>query len=463
MNQIAAFPSPAAPPNAAGAVAHAGHAAAPDEGFASVLAQLQALIGNPGASAATIDGALAQFQTLLGTTAIESDPTLGANPSVQTNGTADTPVELKNLFDLLGLIASPTTGEMPGAGAADATTASPNTTLAAQLAAVQLALQNVQAQPNAQAPSGEKAPSVNIVSEQSVAAAAVPIAQFGLRGTLAQSAQQPNEPAGKNQAPAPQATTAAAVAAALTTIQGKQDANGPQPQNITKASAAPKRATNAPGTETAAPAQQQAQSPKAPDSAAGSTAPAVGTESSTTQHAPADKPAATNTQPAQTPAGAPAAVLANATSAQQFNVTVAATPQAVPLEALAVHIARKFEGGSSQFEIRLHPAELGQLDISLSVADDGRVQAVLRAERPETLDMLQRDARALEQQLRQAGLDVGSNALSFSLSKGNDGRQAPFTGWPAFADANDIAGTAKEEVASKYVAVRVRDGIDIRV
>jgi flagellar hook-length control protein FliK len=154
----------------------------------------------------------------------------------------------------------------------------------------------------------------------------------------------------------------------------------------------------------------------------------------------------------------------NVVDAQQTTATVITTPQAaVPLDALAVHIARKFEAGASQFEIRLHPAELGQLDISLSVADDGRVQAVLRAERPETLDILQRDARALEQQLRQAGLEVGSNSLSFSLSSGNGQRQAPFAGWPAFADAQDAAEQAKKEAASTYIAVRQRDGVDIRV
>jgi flagellar hook-length control protein FliK len=136
----------------------------------------------------------------------------------------------------------------------------------------------------------------------------------------------------------------------------------------------------------------------------------------------------------------------------------------VPLEALAVRIARRFEAGLSQFEISLHPADLGKVDISLSVGDDGHVHAMMRAERPETLDLLQRDARSLEQQLRQAGLEVGSNALSFSLSGGNgQQRQAPFAGWPAFADAQDAAGAAKQDAAKAYIAVRNPDGRDIRV
>ena len=66
--------------------------------------------------------------------------------------------------------------------------------------------------------------------------------------------------------------------------------------------------------------------------------------------------------------------------------------------------------------------------------------------------------------MRQAGLDVGSNSLSFSLSQGNgQQRHQPFVGWPAFADAQAAAGAAKEQALTAYVTVRERDGVDIRV
>jgi flagellar hook-length control protein FliK len=142
----------------------------------------------------------------------------------------------------------------------------------------------------------------------------------------------------------------------------------------------------------------------------------------------------------------------------------ASSPQVpVPLDALAVSIARKFESGSSQFEISLHPAYLGKLDISLSVANDGRVHAVLRAEKPETLDMLQRDARTLETQLRQAGLDVGSNSLSFQLSSGNGQRQSGLAAPQASGFSLKEQPVATEQQVSNYIAVRSRDGLDIRI
>ena len=135
----------------------------------------------------------------------------------------------------------------------------------------------------------------------------------------------------------------------------------------------------------------------------------------------------------------------------------------VPLAGLAVHIVRKFEQGSSQFEINLHPADLGKLDITISVAQDGRVHAVLRAERADTLDLLQRDSRALEQQLRQAGLEVGSNALSFQLSSGGNQRQAVFQESLRNSRVSAGANSLPEEVKVNYIAVHKRDGVDIHV
>lgn len=134
----------------------------------------------------------------------------------------------------------------------------------------------------------------------------------------------------------------------------------------------------------------------------------------------------------------------------------------VPLENLAVQIARRFEQGMSSFEISLSPAELGKLDISMQVSDDGRVHAVLRAERPETLELLKQDARALETQLRQAGLDVGSNALSFQLSHGNAHRQNSAARDNGFSSALNEGQPAAEQITT-YVATRKRDGLDIHV
>ena len=42
------------------------------------------------------------------------------------------------------------------------------------------------------------------------------------------------------------------------------------------------------------------------------------------------------------------------------------------------------------------------------------MRAVITADRPETLDLLQRDARALERALQDAGVKLDNNALNFA-------------------------------------------------
>lgn len=173
-----------------------------------------------------------------------------------------------------------------------------------------------------------------------------------------------------------------------------------------------------------------------------------------------------------TPASDPLTATTGQTAQATFSVDlkqVSHTPQPtpapmpVPLDTLAVHIARKVEQGLNQFEITLTPAELGKLDISLRISDDGRVQAVLRAERQETLDLLRQDARTLESQLRQAGLDVNAGALSFHLSQGNPHRYRQDSGAFANSMMQDSAEPARDVTATAWVATRKRDGIDIHV
>lgn len=98
-------------------------------------------------------------------------------------------------------------------------------------------------------------------------------------------------------------------------------------------------------------------------------------------------------------------------------------PVFIPPEALGVAIARKALEGVNKFELRLDPPEMGRLDVSLEVDDAGNVRAHIRAERPEALELLQREAKGMEQALRQAGLSLDQSSLSFSLS-GREGREA---------------------------------------
>jgi hypothetical protein len=145
-------------------------------------------------------------------------------------------------------------------------------------------------------------------------------------------------------------------------------------------------------------------------------------------------------------------------------------PAVPPAEQVAVQIQRAAAQGQSKVQIRLNPAELGRIDVKLDVGDDGHVRAVLAVDKPETLDLMQRDPRALERALQAAGLKTDQGSLSFNLrddgtgggqNAGGDGRDAP--GEPA----DGLAGQPTGEAPIPAEPLRARlpaDGrVDIRV
>ncbi|MCB1491972.1 MAG: flagellar hook-length control protein FliK [Rhodobiaceae bacterium] len=121
---------------------------------------------------------------------------------------------------------------------------------------------------------------------------------------------------------------------------------------------------------------------------------------------------------------------------------------AVPLrmDAIALKINQAARAGETQFQIRLDPPELGRIDVKLDIGHDGQVKAHLTADRQETLDMLQRDARALHKALETTGLKLEDNALQFSMrDQGSSGRQDGRTANTPDGLANDNGETDTAE------------------
>ncbi len=144
-------------------------------------------------------------------------------------------------------------------------------------------------------------------------------------------------------------------------------------------------------------------------------------------------------------------------------------PLQVPVDQFAVHVARAAATGVDHISIKLKPASLGQVEVKLEITHDGRIAAVVTAERSETLDMLQRDARALERALQEAGLKTDSNSLQFNLhGKNGSGRGFDDVTAPAAtkesADVVNVLETAAELVAGGYRNSRASiGGMDIKV
>jgi flagellar hook-length control protein FliK len=117
-----------------------------------------------------------------------------------------------------------------------------------------------------------------------------------------------------------------------------------------------------------------------------------------------------------------AAALAHADAAAPTGSTGTASPAPAPaplphLPALQIlpSLAKAAGDGGGRFNIQLHPQELGRVRVELDIDHDGHVTAAISAAHPATLDLLRRDAAALQQALNDAGLKTDGNALSFNL------------------------------------------------
>jgi flagellar hook-length control protein FliK len=134
-----------------------------------------------------------------------------------------------------------------------------------------------------------------------------------------------------------------------------------------------------------------------------------------------------------------------------------------------VEIASHAQAGHRSFEIRLDPAELGKIDIRLDISRDGQALTHIAVEKPETLDLLRQDARALERALSDAGLDARRGSLSFSLGDGGagaqNGRDMAQEGNENGSPSPSLPSTEKDEMAENATFSRTRldVGIDISI
>ncbi|ODT79508.1 MAG: hypothetical protein ABS76_20245 [Pelagibacterium sp. SCN 64-44] len=142
-------------------------------------------------------------------------------------------------------------------------------------------------------------------------------------------------------------------------------------------------------------------------------------------NAPVSAETANNAAPAAQPAQAAqdnSVLRLEATNVRVVQAGYQTSQQQLNLPQLAFELARQVQDGNTRFQIRLDPPELGRIDVRLDIDKAGQVHARLAVEKSETLDLMQRDQRALERALQQAGLDSGKTSLEFTL------KQNPFAG-----------------------------------
>lgn len=299
-------------------------------------------------------------------------------------------------------------------------------------------------------------------------------------GTAAPSAQ----PAA-NLAPAGLAPAGAATAPTANTLQiDASRAESPTPIKPAPALAngmATQFGTNTPSDGHAKPGTQTATSATAASTAGTPTANAVAPQTATAVappppvQPPSDDPKAKLATPdspvvnAAVPAGGPHTTQAPTVDA--IGNAKAPVPTPPVFDQVAVHVAKAAADGLDKINIKLKPATLGHIEVHLEVASNGHVHAVIAADKPETLDLLQRDARSLERALGDAGLRTDSGSLSFNL-RGQGQQYGGYNGnhpLPRFSPAasrpgSDIALPSDIGRMNAYLSSRAAaGGVDIRV
>ncbi len=136
---------------------------------------------------------------------------------------------------------------------------------------------------------------------------------------------------------------------------------------------------------------------------------------------------------------------------------------------VAVNISHAFESGQDKITIKLHPAELGRIEVRMDTNSDGSVQMRFSVDQPATLDLLQRDQKGLERALSDAGIKTDGSTLNFNLrgegqssqqQAQSDGRSSSSQAGFGLDGENDDKQTLSASEVTWYINP---DRLDVRV
>jgi flagellar hook-length control protein FliK len=228
------------------------------------------------------------------------------------------------------------------------------------------------------------------------------------------------------------------------------------------------RAAAASAGSTGAPAQVPAQNTPAPASAA-ATAATAGTPASTVLPLTPLAFAGENGTISGLPGWNLHLAQGNAARRPDFVANLRQHLQNLPAhEQVALGIQKSARDGGGSITLQLSPSELGRIHVKLDIDEEKNVRAAVSVERPATLDLLQRDAKALERALQDAGLKMDQGDLSFSLQGGDSESFAREFGNGGRDLAQVLADATEEELAAELAAqssiVATGDGlVDVQI
>jgi flagellar hook-length control protein FliK len=132
--------------------------------------------------------------------------------------------------------------------------------------------------------------------------------------------------------------------------------------------------------------------------------------------APTQDVAAPSASPFSAPAAQATAETPSAPTAANRLPPAPPPPPARQVAPIAIALALG-TGGAPRLTVALEPEELGRVEIRVERGAEGENATVrIVAERPETLALLQRDARQLDRALQAAGIPLSEGGMQFSLA-----------------------------------------------
>jgi flagellar hook-length control protein FliK len=147
------------------------------------------------------------------------------------------------------------------------------------------------------------------------------------------------------------------------------------------------------------------------------------------------------------------------------NPVVASAMAFTPVaDQVAFSLKQAVQNGTNRIEIQLKPASLGAIDVKLTLGHDGKVTAVISADRSDTLNMLKQDQSGLQQALRDAGLQPDANSLNFNLRGDQQSQSQAQNYGPAANDGSNTESATAATSLDLSPRLRRHDGaLDIQV
>ncbi len=165
-------------------------------------------------------------------------------------------------------------------------------------------------------------------------------------------------------------------------------------------------------------------------------------------HAAAFADAPASAEPASGRPGADPAMLPRATGVP--------TPQP-PSVQIASAVLGRDGAWIDRLRVALEPAELGSVELTLTSERRGRTRALVLVERPETLELLQREQRTLERILLVSGLELEAGGLELGLRRDGDRRDGPLASSGTGGPPGEPARVAASPGPARLLELRLLD------